>query len=331
MIPARYSEAVDEHELKVLAQPEIEVTKIEDGDVVEFTAEVDVRPEITLPTFSELSVTVETPETDDDAVATELDNLRARFGTPKGVERGAQTGDVRSVGLAATVDAAPVDEAAAEGLKAGEAKEFTSSLVAGDHAGKEAAITVTVQSVKERELPEADDEFAQMASEFDTLEELRADLEKKVAEQSRAGLAGEIRDKVLEVLLDATEVPAPEAVVDSEAHAQMHQLLDQFGGDASILEQALAAEGTDRETFEAETREGAARAIRTQLLLDVVAEEAQTDVSQEELTQHIMFQAQRYGMDPNQFVQQIQQAGQLGSLFADVRRSKALADVIVQV
>ena len=351
MIPGRYSEAVDEHELKVLAQPEIEVTKIEDGDVVEFTAEVDVRPEITLPTFSELSVTVETPETDDDAVATELDNLRARFGTLKGVERGAQTGDFLSVDLAATVDGEPVDEASTEGLsyelgsgtlveglddaavglKAGESKEFTSSLVAGDHAGKEAAITVTVQSVKERELPEADDEFAQMASEFDTLEELRADLEKKVAEQSRAGLAGEIRDKVLEALLDATEVPAPEAVVDSEAHAQMHQLLDQFGGDASILEQALAAEGTDRETFEAETREGAARAIRTQLLLDVVAEEAQTDVSQEELTQHIMFQAQRYGMDPNQFVQQIQQAGQLGSLFADVRRSKALADVIVQV
>src|SRR5699024_7076751 len=248
MIPARYSEAVDEHELKVLAQPEIEVTKIEDGDVVEFTAEVDVRPEITLPTFSELSVTVETPATDDDAVATELDNLRARFGTLKGVERGAQTGDFLSVVLAATVDGEPIDEASTEGLsyelgsgtlveglddaavglKAGESKEFTSSLVAGDHAGKEAAITVTVQSVKERELPEADDEFAQMASEFDTLEELRADLEKKVAEQSRAGLAGEIRDKVLEVLLDATEVPAPEAVVDSEAHAQMHQLLDQF-------------------------------------------------------------------------------------------------------
>jgi trigger factor len=110
----------------------------------------------------------------------------------------------------------------------------------------------------------------------------------------------------------------------------MHQLIDQFGGDASILDQALAAEGTDRETFEAETREGAARAIRSQLLLDAVAEDASTEVSQEELTQHIMFQAQRYGMDPNQFVQQIQQAGQLGSLFSDVRRSKALADVIVQ-
>lgn len=351
MIPSRYSQAVDEHELVVLAQPEIEVTKLEDNDVVEFTAEVDIRPEITLPTFEDLEVTVEAPETDEAAVDAELDSLRARFGTLKGVERGATTGDFLSVDLAATVDGEPVDEAsteglsyelgsgtlveglddAAEGLKAGESKEFTSSLVAGDHAGKEAVITVTVQSVKERELPEADDEFAQMASEFDTLDELRADLTEKVAQQAKAGLAGEIRDKVLDALMEATDVPTPEAVVASEAHAQMHQLIDQFGGDASILDQALAAEGTDRETFEAETREGAARAIRSQLLLDAVAEQNSTDVSQEELTQHILFQAQRYGMDPNQFVQQIQQAGQLGSLFSDVRRSKALADVIGKV
>ncbi|MEV8223037.1 trigger factor [Dietzia maris] len=351
MIPSRYSQAVDEHELVVLAQPEIEVTKLEDNDVVEFTAEVDIRPEITLPTFEDLEVTVEAPETDEAAVDAELDNLRARFGTLKGVERGATTGDFLSVDLAATVDGEPVDEAsteglsyelgsstlveglddAAAGLKAGESKEFTSSLVAGDHAGKEAVITVTVQSVKERELPEADDEFAQMASEFDTLDELKADLTEKVAQQAKAGLAGEIRDKVLDALMEATDVPTPEAVVESEAHAQMHQLIDQFGGDASILDQALAAEGTDRETFEAETREGAARAIRSQLLLDAVAEQNSTDVSQEELTQHILFQAQRYGMDPNQFVQQIQQAGQLGSLFSDVRRSKALADVIGKV
>ncbi|MFI8694180.1 trigger factor [Dietzia maris] len=351
MIPSRYSQAVDEHELVVLAQPEIEVTKLEDNDVVEFTAEVDIRPEITLPTFEDLEVTVEAPETDEAAVDAELDNLRARFGTLKGVERGATTGDFLSVDLAATVDGEPVDEAsteglsyelgsgtlveglddAAAGLKAGESKEFTSSLVAGDHAGKEAVITVTVQSVKERELPEADDEFAQMASEFDTLDELKADLTEKVAQQAKAGLAGEIRDKVLDALMEATDVPTPEAVVASEAHAQMHQLIDQFGGDASILDQALAAEGTDRETFEAETREGAARAIRSQLLLDAVAEQNSTDVSQEELTQHILFQAQRYGMDPNQFVQQIQQAGQLGSLFSDVRRSKALADVIGKV
>ena len=351
MIPSRYSQAVDEHELVVLAQPEIEVTKLEDNEVVEFTAEVDVRPEIALPTYEDLEVTVEAPQTDEAGVDAELDNLRARFGTLKGVERGATKGDFLSVDLAATVDGEPVDEAsteglsyelgsgtlveglddAAEGLKAGESKEFTSSLVAGDHAGKEAVITVTVQSVKERELPEADDEFAQMASEFDTLDELRADLAEKVAQQAKAGLAGEIRDKVLDALMEATEVPTPEAVVESEAHAQMHQLIDQFGGDASILDQALAAEGTDRETFEAETREGAARAIRSQLLLDAVAEESSVEVSQEELTQHIMFQAQRYGMDPNQFVQQIQQAGQLGSLFSDVRRSKALADVIEKV
>lgn len=351
MIPARYSAVIEEHDLKVMAQPEIEVTKLEDNDVVEFTAEVDVRPEITLPKFEELEVTVEAPKTDDDAVETELDNLRARFGTLKGVERGATKGDFLSVDLAATVDGEPVEDAsteglsyelgsgtlveglddAAAGLKAGESKEFTSALVAGEHAGKDAVITVTVQSVKERELPEADDEFAQMASEFDTLEELRADLVEKVAQQAKAGLAGEIRDNVLEALLEATDIPTPDALVESEAHQQLHSIFGDAAHDDDMINTMLEAEGTDRETFEAETREGAARAIRSQLLLDAIAEEASTEVSQEELTQHIMFQAQRYGMDPNQFVQQIQGAGQLGALFADVRRSKALADVIEKV
>ncbi|GLB62733.1 trigger factor [Dietzia sp. NCCP-2495] len=351
MIPARYSEAVEEHDLKVLAQPEIEVTKLEDNDVVEFTAEVDVRPEITLPDFSSLEVTVEVPEADDAAVDAELDNLRARFGTLKGVERGATKGDFLSVDLAATVDGEAVEEAsteglsyelgsgtlvegldeAAEGLKAGESKEFTSKLVAGEYADKEAVVTVTVQTVKERELPEADDEFAQMASEFDTLDELRADLTEKVAQQAKAGLAGEIRDKVLEALLEAADVPTPEGLVENEAHQQLHQIFGDAAHNDEMINSMLEAEGTTREEFEAETKDAAARAIRTQLLLDVVAEDASTEVSQEELTQHILFQAQRYGMDPNQFVQQIQQAGQLGSLFADVRRSKALADVIEKV
>ena len=351
MIPSRYSQAVEEHELVVLAQPEIEVTKLEDGDVVEFTAEVDIRPEIALPTYSDLEVTVEVPGADDEAVETELDNLRARFGTLKGVERGAQEGDFLSVDLAATVDGEPVEDASTEGLsyelgsgtlveglddavtglKAGESKEFTSSLVAGEHAGKDAVITVTVQSVKERELPEADDDFAQMASEFDTLDELRADLAEKVAQQAKVGLAGEIRDKVLDALLEAADVPTPESIVDSEAHQQLHSIFGDAAHDDDMINTMLAAEGMDRETFEAETREAAARAIRSQLLLDAIAEKASTDVSQEELTQHILFQAQRYGMDPNQFIQQIQQANQLGSLFSDVRRSKALADVIQQV
>ena len=161
--------------------------------------------------------------------------------------------------------------------------------------------------------------------------ELRADLVEKVAEQAKAGLAGEIRDKVLEALMEATDIPTPEGVVESEAHQQLHSIFGDAAHDDDMINTMLEAEGTDRETFEAEINEGAARAIRSQLLLDAIAEENSTEVSQEELTQHIMFQAQRYGMDPNQFVQQIQSAGQLGSLFADVRRSKALADVIEQV
>lgn len=349
-----YRKAIDEHELRPLGSPEVEVTAIpgldgtEEGDLT-FTIEVDVRPEIELPAYDTLSVEVDTFEVSDEDVEKELTDLRSRFGTLKTVDRPAQKDDFVTLDLTATVDGEEIDSAsdisyqvgagtmlegmdeALDGLSAEEETSFESTLAGGEHAGRTGLVAITLKAVKERELPEADDEFAQMASEFDTLEELRADLTEKVAEQAKAGLAGEIRDKVLEALLEATDVPTPDALVEAEAHQQLHSIFGDAAHDDDMINSMLAAEGTDRETFDAETLEATARAIRSQLLLDAVAEEASTDVSQEELTQHILFQAQRYGMDPNQFVQQIQQAGQLGSLFSDVRRSKALADVIQQV
>ena len=351
MIPNRYSMAAQENELRVISQPDIDITKIEDNDVIEFTAEVDVRPDITVPDFSSLRVEIERPTADDEAVDTELDNLRARFGTLKGVERPVEEGDFLSIDLSAAVDGEPVEEASTEGLSyevgsgtlieglddavkglsEGESRDFTSSLMAGEHAGKDATITVKVQSVKERELPEADDDFAEMASEFDTLEELREDLARQVEQNTKQTLATRIRDGVMEALLEATDIPLPQSVVDSEVEAQMQQLMQQFGGDETVFEQALAAEGTDRETFESNTREGAERAVRLQMLMDVIAEDSETEVTQDEFTQHIMLQAQQYGMEPAQFLQQIQQGGQLEALFGEVRRSKALSDIIVQV
>ncbi|NKS64212.1 trigger factor [Rhodococcus hoagii] len=347
-LPARYSEAVSASDVKVIGQPEIDITKLEDGQELVFTAEVDVRPEITLPDFSTVAVTVDPIEVTEEAVAEQLLSLRQRFGTLKGVEREVQDGDFVSIDLSATVDGEAVPEATASGLshevgsgqliegldeaiigvKAGESKDFTSTLVAGDFAGQEAVITVTVNSVKERELPEADDEFAQMASEFDTLADLEADLRERVARVRKVEQAGQIRDKVLESLLETVEVPLPEAVVKAEVDAALHDAIHGLDHSEEKLNELLEAQGTTREQFDADAKEAAERSVKTQLLLDAIADAAGTTVGQEELTERILFQAQRYGMAPEQFIQQIQQANQLGAVFADVRRGKALAGVV---
>lgn len=345
MLPSRYSEAVEEHELKVLGQPEIEITELEDGDKVVFTAEVDVRPEIDVPNFSEIDVEVEAIKADDEAVDAELKNLQARFGTLKPADRGVEKGDFVSIDLSATIDGETVDEATTEGLshevgndslieglddaligmKEGEESTFTSKLVAGDHADEEAEVTVKVGSVKERELPELDDDFAQLASEFDTLDELKESLKTQVEQQLKNTQAGEIRDKVLAAALEKTEVPLPEAIVNEQVEAQIQQIIQQVGGDEKVFESMLAAQNMTREKFEEDARSSAEDSVRTQLFLDALADVEQPEVSQEELMDHIAFTANQYGMDPNQFIMQLQQAGQLGNLFADVRRGKALA------
>nr|WP_174387414.1 trigger factor [Nocardia takedensis] len=350
-LPGRYSEAVTTSEVKVIGQPEIEITKIEDGQELAFTAEVDVRPEIALPDFDDIEVTVDAFTVEDDDIQTQLDSLRQRFGTLTGVERAVQNGDFVSIDLSATVDGEEVADAtttglshevgsgqlieglddAVVGLSAGESAEFTSTLVAGEHAGKESVIKVTVQSVKERELPEADDEFAQLASEFDTLDELKDDLKKRVELNKKVEQAGTIRDKVLEALLDKVEVPLPEAVVKAEIDAVTHDAVHGFDHDDAKLAEALEAQGSSREEFDKDTKEAAEKSVKTQLLLDAVAEAENTQVGQDELTERILFQAQRYGLSPEQFIQQVQQAGQLGAIFADVRRGKALAGVVGRV
>ena len=350
-LPGRYSEAVTTSEVQVLGQPEIEITKIEDGQELAFAAEVDCRPEIALPDYSDIQVTVDPIEVTDDDIDQQLQSLRQRFGTLTGVDRPVQDGDFLSIDLSATVDGEDVPEAATTGLShevgsgqliegldeaviglsAGESKQFSSTLVAGAHAGKEAQITVTVGTVKERELPAADDEFAQLASEFDTMEELTEDLRTRVERTKKVEQAGAIRDQVLEKLLDSVEVPLPEGVVKAEVDAVEHDAIHGFDHDETKFVEALEAQGSSREEFDAETKESAEKSVKTQLLLDAVAEAENTQVGQEELTERILFQAQRYGMPPEQFIQQIQQAGQLGAVFADVRRGKALAGVVGRV
>ncbi|NDK91647.1 trigger factor [Gordonia desulfuricans] len=350
-LPAKYSQAVAETETKAIGQPDIDLAELKYGESITFTAEVDVRPELTLPDYSAIAVEVDALKSDEDAVAEQLENLRARFGTLAGVDRAAQDGDMVSIDLSATVDGEAVEEASTEGLshevgsgqlidgldealvglKSGESKVFTTTLVAGDHSGEEAEVTVTVNSVKERELPELDDEFAQMASEFDTVDELRESLAERAAQSQKLEQANAIREAVLERLLETVEIPLPENVVQAEVDGQLEQVLHSIGHDEAIFAQLLEAQGTTREAFEADAREGAEKSVRTQLLLDAIADQQDTEVSQDELTQQILFTAQRYGMQPAEFIQQLTQANQVGQVYADVRRGKALASVVPDV
>lgn len=350
-IPAKYMEAVQSGEVRTLGQPDFEVTKLEDKDVLEFTAEVDIRPEIDMPDVDGLEVSVDDIELTEEEVDEQLDELRARFGTLTGVDRPAQNGDFVSIDLSATVDGEEVEDASTSGLSyeigsgqlvdgiddaligasEGETKTFTTKLLAGKYTGTDAEVNVTVQSIKQRELPEADDEFAQMASEFDTIDELRNDLRERLTRVKRMQQGVQARDKVLDSLIESTEIPLPDAVVQAEVDNRKHDALHELDHDEDALARSLEAEGKTLEQFEEETRAEAEKSVRTQLLLDAIAEDQNVQVDDSELTERIIYQAQRFGVSPDEYVQRAQQSGQLGAIFADVRRGKALATIVRKV
>ena len=339
-LPSRYGQAVTESDVKPLGQPEIEVTKKEYGEELVFTAEVDVRPEFTLPDLSALKITVDPIEVSDEDVDTELQNLRARFGTLTGVERPSRPatssrstcrppstartfprprpkGLSHEVGSGQLIDG--LDDAII-GLSAGESKVFTTELAAGPHAGKEAEVTVTVGSVKERELPEPDDEFAQLASEFDTIDELKASLSEQVGRVKRVQQAEEIRTAALEALLDSVEMPLPEAIVQAQVDNTLHNALHGLDHDEAKLAEALEKQGTTREKFDADARTEAEKAIKTQLLLDALGDDLDIQVGQDDLTERLVTTSRQYGIQPQELLGYLQQQNQLPAMFADVRR-----------
>jgi trigger factor len=347
-LPGRYSEAVTTSELRPLGQPDIEVTKKEYGEDLEFTAEVDVRPEIELPELDALKITVDAIEVGDDEVDAELQNLRARFGTLTGVDRPAAEGDFVSIDLSATVNGEDLPEAKAEGLshevgsgqlieglddaiiglKEGETRVFTTKLVAGDHADEDAQATVTLKSVKERELPEPDDEFAQLASEFDTIDELKNSLTEQVRTLKRVQQAELIRDKVLETLLEQVDVPLPENIVQGQVDEALHNAIHSLDHDEARFAEALEAQGSNREKFDTDNRTNAEKAVRTQLLVDAIADKLDIQVGQNDITQRLIMMSQQYGMEPQQLLAALQENNQLAAMFADVRRGLAVAQVV---
>jgi trigger factor len=347
-LPKAYSEAVRDNDVRALGQPEIELTRFDDGESLAFTAEVDVRPVVTLPAYDGLAVDVDDAVVADDDIDEQVASMRERFAVLKATDRPVAAGDYVSIDLKATVDGEEVPGGATTGLSyevgtesmmagldealigasAGDTREFTTELVAGEYVGRTADISVTVRSVKEKELPELDDEFASTASEFDTLEEFRADVRERIQRVKMLEQGGQARDKVLMALLDATDVPLPESAVRSEMEWRTHDIGHQLEGAGLDLDTYLESEGQSKDDFESEVRTNAETAVKTQLVLDAIADAEELGVSDAELTERVITQAQQYGVSPQEFAQQLTQGGNLPALVADVRRSKALATVL---
>ncbi|WP_217169953.1 trigger factor [Streptomyces sp. AC512_CC834] len=348
-LPKFYTDAVNEAELNPLGQPEVDITELKDGETLNFTAEVDIRPTIEIPDYSGIEIEVDAVEISDEDVEKSVEELRERFASTSPVERAAEDGDVVTLDLKAKVDGEVLEDGVADGvsytigsgelldgideavkgLEAGGEATFASELKGGSAAGKEAEVTVKVSQVAARELPELDDDFAQLASEFDTLEELQADSRKRLANMKQYDQATQAQERVLDKLLELVEVPVPEKLLEDEVNTRKHNLehhqLGQMGLD---LEKYLELQGKTAEEFETETREAAVKGIKTQFVLDELVKQEKLNVSQEELTEHLMRRASSSNMSPDQFAQAVVEQGQVPLLVGEVARGKALAAVV---
>ncbi|MFJ4768391.1 trigger factor [Streptomyces uncialis] len=348
-LPKFYTEAVNEAELNVLGQPEVDITELKDGETLNFTAEVDIRPAIEIPDYSGIEVEVDAIEVTDEDVDKAVEELRERFASTSPVERAAQDGDVLTLDLEAKVDGEVLEDGVAsavsytigsgellegideavKGLEAGAEATFTSELKGGSAAGKEAEVTVKVSQVAARELPELDDDFAQLASEFDTLDELKDDSRKRLANMKQYDQATQAQERVLEKLLELVEVPVPDKLLEDEINTRKHNLehhqLGQMGLD---LDKYLEIQGKTAEEFDSETKDAALKGIKTQFVLDELVSKEKLNVNQEELTEHLMRRAASSGMSPDQFAQAVVEGGQVPMLVGEVARGKALAVVV---
>lgn len=346
-----YGAAVNENQLTPLAPPDVEVTKLEDGDRIEFTAEVDVRPDFELPDFSTVSVTVDALDVAQSLVDGQIDVLRQRFGSRTSVERPAAEGDVVTISLLAAQNGEPLPDATADaleytvgsgqmldgldeavtGLSAGESTTFASTLVGGPLKDEPADITVTLTQVQSQELPEADDEFAAEASQFDTIAELRDSIATRLTNVARLEQATEARDAVLESLVDSVDIAVPENLLSTELDSRREQITGQLAQAGLTLEQYLAdaEEGQTEEEFWADAELRATQALKAQMVLDKVAESSQVAVDQNDLTQHILRKAQAEGTPPQQIADHLQEhPHHIEEYMLEIRRGKALAGIV---
>ncbi|MEO6942425.1 MAG: trigger factor [Terrimesophilobacter sp.] len=328
-----YREAADEVKVRPLGRPSadiIELPNLKDfsGDLV-VAVEVDVRPDFTLPKLDGLKLTVDAVEVTDDEVDQELQGLLSRFGTLVTVDRPAAAGDFVQIDLLATIAGDEVDTAsgisyevgsgelidgideALDGLSAGEDTTFEAPLMGGDHEGEAAQIAIHLTAVKERELPAADDDFAQIASQFDTIDELKIDIREQIGRSKVFGQGAQARDLIVDKLLESVEIPVPPQLVEDEVHRHLEN------------EQRL-----DDDAHRAEVTETSEKTFRSQILLDAIVEAEEVKVSQDELTQYLMQGAAQYQMEPGEFIKVLDENGQIPSMIGEVARGKALAAVL---
>ncbi|MFM8897383.1 MAG: trigger factor [Actinomycetota bacterium] len=332
-LPDLYTQAARENDVLVVGRPSVDIKELKDNELVKFEVEVDIRPEIKLPDFSKIEINVDDVAVTDKDVEEQVEALRIRFGTLTTVEKDAASGDFVSIDLVARVDGKDVEggsangisyevgsnrmidglDAALEGMKVDETKKFNAPLV-GMKEGEEGEVEVTLKAVKKRELPELNDEFAKLASEFETFKELEADVRERLKRLKAMEQGAQARDNLLKHLLDSVEIPVPENLVKDEVHDHLEK------------ENRL-----EDETHRAEVTEEITRSVRGDFLLDAIVKAEEVQVSEAELTEYLIRTAARYQMTPDQFAQQITQAGQVATLMAEVARTKGLAIVLERV
>ena len=350
-LPGAYEAAVNEAGIVPLGEPDVDVTKLEDGEAIEFTAELDIRPDFEVPDAKGVTVTVDALGDTDAEVESRIELLRSRFATTAEVERAAAEGDVVTINLLGSRDGEPLADATVEGvtykigsggmidgldeavtgLSAGESATFASTLVGGELEGEPADITVTVTKVSEQELPAVDDEFAQLVSEFDTVEEMKADLASSVAEMARLEQAAKGRDKVLEALVDQVELELPEKLLAAETEARKTQINEQLQRAGLTLERYLEQadeEAKTPEEFWAELESSTERGLKAQLLLDKVADEAEVGIDQADLSELLVRKAAQAGTSPEQEAQHMMEHNHTGAWMQEIRRNKALATIV---
>jgi len=352
MLPDAYAQALESHQLQPLGQPEIEMTKLEEDQSVEFVATVDVVPEFDMPKLGSLAATVEAIEDLDAEVDDKIKILRNRFAQAADVDREARDGDQVRIDLVGSMNGEVLPDAQADGLtyvigsgemldgldeavigaKAGEERTFSSTLLGGSQEGNVADITVTVTQVQERTLPEVDDEFAQLVSQFDTVEEMRQDLMVAVQRMAILDQLSLARRQVMDQLLENTSIDLPEGVVNDETQARTSQISEQLKEAGMTLEDYLGRmndpEAATVEEFTARTRTNVERGIRSEILLNRIADEEKVQVTREDLTNFVLQKAQENGTTPDQEIQHMQSHGHMGEWMAQIRQSKALDAVV---
>jgi len=343
-VPQLYGQALQENDVFALGQPELQITRLDDGKELAFTAEVDVRPRFEIPDLEGLPVTVDTAVVTPDEVEEYIGGLRERFASLRGVDRPVEDGDYTSIDLAASVDGEPVEDAqvsgysyevgsgslldgldeALTGMSAGESKTFNAELVGGEHGGEPADVTVTVHSVKVKDLPELDDEFAQSASEYDTLGEFRAGTRGQLEAMKQMQQVGQARERALDAVLNQIDIPLPDSMVNSEAQMRRESLDEQLERAGTSMDDYLASSGQSAEQLENDLTDSARRSVKAGFVLDQLARQEELNIEQDELNSFVIEQAYRMGVQPDRLAQELADRGQIGSVITEVLRGKAL-------